>query len=43
VDLISAVLEETKELNEFKTVSYHGRSRILDIEKKVKARLGRLA
>jgi hypothetical protein len=43
VDLISAVLEETKELTEFKTISYHGRSRILDIEKKVKARLGRLA
>lgn len=43
VDLISAVLEETKELTEFKTISYHGRSRILDIDKKVKARLGRLA
>ncbi len=43
VDLISAVLEEAKELPEFKTISYYGRSRILDIEKKVKARLGRLA
>lgn len=43
VDLISAVLEEAKELSEFNTISYYGRSRILDIEKKVKARLGRLA
>jgi len=43
VDVISAVLDELKELPEYKTVKYHDRSRIIDIDKKIKARLGRLA
>ena len=43
VDTICAVLDELKEFPEFKTVSYHGSSRILDIDKNIKARLGRLA
>ena len=43
VDTICAVLDELKEFPEFKTVAYHGTSRILDIDKNVKARLGRLA
>ena len=43
VDVISAVLEELKEYPEYKTVTYHGHSNILDIDKKIKARLGRLA
>jgi putative nucleotidyltransferase with HDIG domain len=43
VDTICAVLEELKEFPEFKTVAYHGSSRILDIDKNIKAKLGRLA
>ncbi len=43
VDVISAVLDELKELPEYKTVKYHDHSRILDIDKNIKARLGRLA
>jgi len=43
VDTICAVLDELKEFPEFKTVTYHGTSRILDIDKNIKARLGRLA
>jgi len=43
VDIICAVLDELKEFPEFKTVTYHGTSRILDIDKNIKARLGRLA
>ena len=43
VDTICAVLDELKELPEFKTVAYHGSSRILDIDENIKARLGRLA
>ncbi len=43
VDTICAVLDELKEFPEFKTVAYHGSSRILDIDKNIKARLGRLA
>lgn len=43
VDTICAVLDELKEFPEFKTIAYHGSSRILDIDKNIKARLGRLA
>ena len=43
VDVISAVLEELKEFPDYKTVTYHGNSRILDIDENIKARLGRLA
>jgi len=43
VDTICAVLDELKEFPEFKTITYHGTSRILDIDKNIKARLGRLA
>ncbi|MCD6163026.1 MAG: HDOD domain-containing protein [candidate division Zixibacteria bacterium] len=43
VDVISAVLDELKEFPEYKTVVYHDNSRILDIDKNLKARLGRLA
>ena len=42
VDTISAVLEELKEFPEYKTVTYHDNSKILDIDNKLKARLGRL-
>ena len=43
VDVISAVLDELKDFPEYKTIKYHGHSKILDIDNKIKARLGRLA
>jgi len=42
VDTICAVLDELKEFPEFKTTTYHGSSRILDIDKNIKERLKRI-
>ncbi|MCP4582540.1 MAG: HDOD domain-containing protein [candidate division Zixibacteria bacterium] len=42
VDTICAVLDELKEFPVFKTTTYHGASKILDIDNEIKERLGRL-
>lgn len=42
VDTIKTVMDEVKNLQEFKTTIYYGDARILDLEEKIKARLEHL-